>query len=100
MSSISTCRERAQRLGRRCPELGKLGPDAGERPLGEVSRERPLDAIHGGDEEVAGAHRDVGHAKVEELVGGLVAVLDRVDPFQVIREGRFEGAVKQVLDGE
>ena len=67
----------------------------GERAACEAGREADFDAVHGGNVEMAGAHRDVRHAEVEERIGGCFFV-ERIQAATVVRQRGFERLVEQV----
>ena len=67
--------------------------------VGEEGGEAALDAVDGGDEEVTGAHGDIGDAEVEEVVVG-GAVAERRKAREVVIQRGFEGVIEQVFDGE
>ncbi len=46
-----------------------------------------------------GTHRNVGHAEVEERLGG-PAVVELVEPGQVVGNRRFQGVVEQMFNGK
>ena len=84
---------------RRFAKPQQFAHHAGQRSLGEVAAEAPFDAVHGRHQEVPGTHRNVGHAEVEERLGG-PAVVQLVEPGQVVGNRRLQGVVEQVLDGK
>jgi transitional endoplasmic reticulum ATPase len=55
------------------------------------------------DDKVPGAHRDVGHAEVEEQLSGfnlLAPVEQRLQPLQMLFEGRLDGMGNQMIHRE
>ena len=62
-----------------------------------------FDAVYGSNEEVAGPHRQVHTAEVEEAVRGrgFVSTIEMSSySAEVVDQGRLEGVVEKVLDGE
>ena len=60
---------------------------------------RLVDAVDGGDQEMARAHGDIGDAEVKEVVAGR-AVAERFQPRQVVVQRRLQRVIEQVLDRE
>ena len=69
--------------GRRPAEPREFLPHVQQGTAGQVIREAPLDAVHGADQEVAGAHRDIGDPELEEPPARL-PVRHSVEPLEVI----------------
>jgi hypothetical protein len=53
-------------------QLEEFFTHLGKRLGVEIAGKGPLDAVDGGHQEMATAHGNIGHAKVEELLGGLL----------------------------
>ena len=89
--------------GSRSSQRVQLDGDLRQRMDRKELGEPCLDAVDCSDEEMSGAHGDVGYAEVEEGFGSgpSCATSDEgLDSLQVVGEGGFERGVEEVLHGE
>ena len=101
ISTLAACSPSA--AASRLSEPGQLVADRRDLLFSEEGGELRLDPVNGGDQEVAGAHRQVRDPQVEERVsrGRFVALAEqRTDSGQMRVDGGLQRGVEQVLDRE
>lgn len=86
-------------LGRRAAEPREFFANVRQRTSGQIVGETTFDPIHRADQEVAGAHRDVGDPELKEPPSRL-SVWHSIEPPDVLVERRFERPVEEMFDGE
>src|SRR5581483_12273066 len=86
-----------------CAQTLEFGCELRNRMLREERRQASLDPVDRGDEEVAGSHRKIDAAEVEEGLCRLrlfAGIKQRAEPCDVVVECRLERVIQEVFDGK